>query len=374
MKKIVFFVESMHCGGAERSLLSLLNNIDVTKYQIDLLVIKSGGEFEKFIPTGIAYKSIHLKFSLLDRIRFFIKKKRYKNYHKAQIFWESVEKSHKAYPQEYDVAIAWGQGFATYYVSKKIRAIKKYAWINIDYDKAGYKFDLDKDKYAAFDKIVGVSEFVRDAMKKYVHESKLLCIRNIIDREDILVRATEPIKEITNCSCLNIVSIGRLAKQKAFHLSILAAKHLLEKHVNFKWYIVGEGAERDSLLNLIKEKGLTGYVELLGFRDNPYPYIAKGDIYVQTSLFEGLGRTLIEAAILCKPIVSTNFPTAYELVEDGQTGFVTEMNAEAIAEKILLLHMDKKRYHQMVDRLSMKTDNEKQNTLEKVYTLLDDQV
>src|SRR5690606_10551908 len=106
MKKIVFFVESMHCGGAERSLLSLLTNIDPEKYEIDLLVINKGGEFEKFIPSNINYKELGLKFSLFDRIRFFINKKLYKNAHNAQIFWKSIESSISNYKDKYDVAIA----------------------------------------------------------------------------------------------------------------------------------------------------------------------------------------------------------------------------------------------------------------------------
>src|SRR5690606_37999652 len=149
----------------------------------------------------------------------------------AQIFWKSIESSIGNYKDKYDVAIAWGQGFATYYVSKKIKAKKKYAWINIDYDKAGYKFELDKDKYSGFDKVVGVSEFVKESMKNYIDESKLLHIRNIIDKDDIEKRAKEPIPETLPNSTLKILSIGRLAKQKSFDLSILAAKHLLEKQI-----------------------------------------------------------------------------------------------------------------------------------------------
>lgn len=371
-KKIVFFVESMHCGGAERSLLSLLNNLDPDKYNIDLLVIRKGGEFEKFIPEWIKYKSLNLNLSLIGRIKYKLLSLLNSKTHKAQLFWRAFKNEIKIHTEKYDIAVAWGQGFATYFTAEKIKAKRKFAWVNTDYEKAGYKFKHDKDKYGSFDKIVGVSEFVRESMQKHINENNVMHIRNIIDAEDINLRANNKKSIEFDNKKLSIVSIGRLAKQKAFDLTIKTAKALSDQGVDFKWYIIGEGTERKYLEDLISEYSLGDNVTLLGFRDNPYPYIKACDIYVQTSAFEGLGRTLIEASILCKPIVTTNFPTAYGLVEDGKTGFIREMQAEKIAESIKLLHTDKELYLKMVATLTSKTDNEKQKTLEKVYTLFDE--
>jgi glycosyltransferase involved in cell wall biosynthesis len=361
----------MHCGGAERSLLSLLNNLDPKKYEIDLLVIKKGGEFEQFIPKWINYKSLDLNFSLFGRIKYKLFTLINTNTHKAQLFWRAFNNQINIYPEKYDIAIGWGQGFATYYVAEKIKADKRFVWVNIDYEKAGYKFKYDKNIYKKFDKIVGVSEYVKISMQKFIKDSKVVYIRNIIDADDIKFRAQQSKTIEIVESQFTILSIGRLAKQKVFELSIDTAKVLKDKDIDFIWYIIGEGSERKYLENLIDLNNLTGKVILLGFRDNPYPYLKACDIYVQTSKFEGLGRTLIEASILCKPIVTTNFPTAYVLVEDGKTGFVTEMKAEKIADKIAFLHSDKNLYTEMVEGLASKKDNEKQTTLDKVYKLFD---
>lgn len=371
-KKIVFFVESMHCGGAERSLLSLLSNLDPDKYNIDLLVIRKGGEFEKFIPEWIKYKSLDINFSLIGRVKYKLLRILNSKTHKAQLFWRSFKNEIKTYEETYDIAVGWGQGFATYFTAEKIKAKRKYAWVNIDYEKAGYQFKYDKEIYEHFDKIIGVSEFVKQSMQKHILSNNVIHIRNIIDAVDINSRANDKKSVEFDQDKLSLVSIGRLAKQKAFDLTIKAAKVLSDQEVDFKWYIIGEGTERKYLEDLISEYALEDKVLLLGFRDNPYPYIKACDIYVQTSAFEGLGRTLIEASILCKPIVTTNFPTAYGLVEDGKTGFITEMQPEKIAESIKLLHTDKKLYLKMIETLSSKTDNEKQKTLEKVYTLFDE--
>jgi glycosyltransferase involved in cell wall biosynthesis len=208
-------------------------------------------------------------------------------------------------------------------------------------------------------------------MQKYFEKSKVIFIKNIIDEADILERANKSKSKEFLKDNLTIVSIGRLATQKRFDLSIFTAKVLNENNIDFEWYIVGEGNERQHLESLIQDNHLSNKVFLLGFRDNPYPYIKDCDIYVQTSAFEGLGRTLIEASILCKPIVTTNFPTAYGLVENGKTGFVVEMFPEKIAKKIELLHLDKALYSEMVRELSKKSNNDKQIIIEKVFELFE---
>ena len=133
MKKILFLIESLHLGGAEKSLISLLNNLDLDKYEIEILQYKKGGEFEKFIPAEIKLSSIDYKPSLLERIKFRIFKflNYNKKYHNAQLLWKSIKTSIPKHEGHYDIAIGWGQGFASYFISQKVNALKKIAWVNI---------------------------------------------------------------------------------------------------------------------------------------------------------------------------------------------------------------------------------------------------
>lgn len=369
MKNIVFFVESMHCGGAERSLLSLLANLGETKYNIDLLVINKGGEFEKFIPDYVNYKSTDTQFGFLGKIKFKLFQKFLKPRHKAQFFWKAFKNDIPKYKTHYDLAIAWGQGFATYYTATKINAKRKLAWVNIDYEKAGYVKEYDIDIYKKFEKIVGVSDFVKESMQKFIAEDKVISIRNIIDITDVTKRAEDKVIEKFDSKFINIVSIGRLAKQKAFENSVKAAKILKEKNIQFRWYVIGEGTEREYLESLILQYKLQDDFILLGFRDNPYPYIKNADLYVQTSAFEGLGRTLIEASILCKPIVTTNFPTAYGILRPNETGIITEMDADSIAEGISRLIKNDKLRNQIIQNLENQVDNGKELTIKMVNDL-----
>ncbi|UMB55465.1 glycosyltransferase [Lutibacter sp. A64] len=373
MKKILFFVESLHCGGAERSLLSLLNNLDYSGYEVRLMVLKKGGEFEQFVPKHLTIESVAINLSLIARIKFKIA--RVLNFkektHNAQLFWKIAKNKVPKLDLDIDIAIAWGQGFATYFVAEKIMAKKKFAWVNIDFAKAGYNIKIDTPIYNKFDKIVGVSVFVKESMQKFIPPNKVISIRNIIDKDDILKRAEDKVSIKFSTDSINIVSIGRLAIQKGFELSVQAAKILSDLGFNFRWYIIGEGNERAYLEKLIKELNLENKFILLGFRDNPYPYVKMCDVYVQTSHFEGLGRTLIEASILNKPIVTTNFPTAYSILEQDKTGVITEMNSKSIAGGIekIMTDLDFKNY--LIKNLEEQQDNQKEKTLREVKNLIE---
>lgn len=371
MKKILFFVESLHCGGAERSLLSLLNNLDYTGYDVHLMVAKRGGEFEKFVPKLLDIESISINLSIFSRLKYkalrFLDKK--KRYHKAQLFWQSVKSDIPVASDKYDVAISWGQGFATYFVAEKVNATKKFAWVNVDYKKAGYDSDRDLPIYNKFERVVGVSQYVQEIMQQFLQIDKVIAIRNVIDPDDILLRARDNMSFNFDKNYINIISVGRLAPQKGFELAVGAAEYLLGQGIKFRWYIIGEGSERGYLVNLIESSNLKDNFILLGFRDNPYPYIAASDVYVQTSWYEGLGRTIIEAGILCKPIVTTNFPTSYSILEHNKTGLIVQMDPTIIGKAVLDLIQNQTLNNELVQNLNLQSDNEKQKTLKLVSQL-----
>lgn len=90
----------------------------------------------------------------------------------------------------------------------------------------------------------------------------------------------------------------------------------------------------------IGQYGLQKDFILLGVQANPYPYMKAGDIYVQTSRFEGYCLTLTEARILNRPCVATNFDVVYDQMVQSENGLVVEMTPEAVAEGILRLMRD----------------------------------
>jgi glycosyltransferase involved in cell wall biosynthesis len=101
---------------------------------------------------------------------------------------------------------------------------------------------------------------------------------------------------------------------------------------------------------------------LLGAKLNPYPYLKNCTIYVQTSKFEGFGTTVVEARMLNKPIVTTNFDVVCEQIKDGKNGLIVEMNADAVCEGILKLVEDEGLVKSMVECLK----KEKKGNVEEV--------
>src|SRR5690606_25814844 len=209
MKRIIFIVESLHLGGSEKSLTSLLAKLDLSKYSFEILLYKKGGEFEKFIPDSVKVSTITFRPSWKERIVFKLRKllNLNKKYHNAQLFWKTIKTSVPIHNGNYDIAIAWGQGFATYYTSSKLKSLKKIAWINTDIMKAGYYIPFDRKFYKRFDKLIGVSEYVKNELETIYPENEVELIRDIIDEDEILSWSKKNIELEFQKDVLNIVSV-----------------------------------------------------------------------------------------------------------------------------------------------------------------------
>jgi glycosyltransferase involved in cell wall biosynthesis len=383
VKNIVFIIESLQCGGAEKSLTTLLQNLDFKNFNVDLILFNKGGEFEKFTPSkvNIIYKSplnkINSLTKIFKRIEFWVIKKFLinKKYHDAQVYWKVFGPILNNHTKIYDIAIAYNQGFATYYVANKILAKNKFSWLNTDYKKAGYNINFDYKHYNCFDKIICVSKQCETSLKLEAEKEKkkisTLIIKDISD--DVLIKKmgleNNGFNDQANNS-VKLLTVGRLAKAKGYHLAIQACKILADKKKNIKWYIIGNGPELNNIEALIKHYNLENHIELLGYRENPYPYMKTCDIYVQTSLFEGLGLTVIEAAILKKPIVTTNFPTAHKIIKNEETGLICEMTPISIANAIERYLNDIGLKEKVVQKLSLLKNKDKEISLAKINKLL----
>jgi len=376
MKNIVFIIESLHLGGAEKSLVTLLNNLDYTKYKVDLITFQPEGFFKNEVPQEVNHIVYQLpKLSLLDRIKYGIKRKLNKGcYHHAQLFWTIISKKLQRLDTTYDIAIAYNQGFATYYTNQCINALMKYAWINTDYSKAGYNITFDYSIYKNFKQIITVSQDAYDSFTKVLNNFnfhiEIQIIKDISDKDEIRHKANETLDYKFNSHAIKINSVGRLVKYKGFDLAIEVSKILVDKGYPIHWLVVGEGNERTSLEQLIDQNHLKESIQLIGATKNPYPYMKACDIYVQTSLFEGLGLTVIEASYLNKPIVTTNFPTASEILKHEETGLICEMNAISIAESIERLINDNNLRNTLISNLENKENKDKEITLRQIEKLL----
>lgn len=346
----------LHMGGAERSLVNLLSEIDYSQYEIDLLLIKKEGDLIRQLPQEVhlletPYELKAVYSNSIDGIRgvkYFLARGMsvvcsniWSKIHTCDVTairWKQFYK--RLIPQfekKYDVAIAYLTGPSMYYVADKVNADKKIVFYHSDYiaSNAMVNQPTDLPYFEKFDLIPTISEKCRDSLRAVFPkmESKFVVIPNITSTRLIKMRADENYPTEYEGMHNIICSVGRLSSEKGFDLAAQAAAVLKRKGINFFWCIVGDGNERKKLQEIIKNNGLEGNFVLLGVRDNPYPYIKNADVIVQPSRFEGKSMVLDEAKILAKPIVATAYTTVRDQLNDKE-GIVIGMTPEEIAEGV----------------------------------------
>ena len=382
-KQILFVIDSLFIGGAEKSLISLLYQLNHQKYEIHLWIRCRGGELETLLPKEVVVicspfysiiEKILYRFSLLTfsaTYRFFkyssIKK------HSAEILWKCTGWATKVPRDHYDVAIAYQQGIPTYLVTKKIHAKKRIVWDNTNLQAAGYDMSYNGRFYAQANHIVTVSQKLQTLMTSCYpqYREKIHCVYDILSPSFIQQQALFE-NPITETDDIIIVTVGRLEHYKQHTIAIEAARLLRDKAISFQWYFVGEGSERPHLESLIGEYGLQKHVILVGKQLNPYPYIYRCDVYVQTSSFEGFGLSIAEAKILGKPVISTNFDAVYNQLQHEENGLIAEMTAESIANNIIRLIEDEPLRQRIIKNVKAERNTTAETEITKVEKLLDE--
>lgn len=376
-RKLLFVISALETGGAEKSLVNLLNQLNFEKYDVDLLLFKKQGAFLKQVPERVNIIDVPYDLYCLFNTpvkggNHFIAAKQsvirvigsvYRRIFYAKQFYPGMQsrwdlfykRSLKNLPGVYDVAISYMHGESMYYVAEKVQAKKKITWVHNDYRSTKLNPRKDYLYFRQFDHVITISnECVKIWQKSFPDiKDRIQCIPNItsstLTRK--MAEAFYPSEYIGLDSQKIFLSIGRLNQQKGFDIAIDAAKRLKDKSINFKWYIIGQGELKNDLQEQIKRNGVKDQVILLGVRENPYPYIKNADILVQTSRFEGKSVVLDEAKILARPLVVTNYPTVHDQVIDKKEGIIVDISAEAVSEGIINMLSDNKMFEDIENYL-----------------------
>ena len=369
----------MELGGAEISLIGLLQALDYSKYDVDLFIHRHQGELMAFIPKEVnllpeipAYACIEStlteairrgKFGVVwGRLKAKWRARRYQPRNAAlpqcAIFQYVAQEVEPYVPSlehygEYGLAISFLQPHN--YVLSKVKAKKKVCWIHTDYTKVEFDIDAELPIWKVYDHIVSISP---DVTKTFLQifpslENKIVEIENILSTELVRKRADE--MDVFNempkeDGRVNILSVGRFSEAKNYDNVPDICRKVRIHGVDLRWFIIGFGD--DSLIrHKIHETGMEEYVILLGKQTNPYPYMKACDIYAQPSRYEGKSVTVREAQMLCKPVVITNYPTAKSQIQDGIDGVIVPMDNEACAKGIAEFIKDKELQRRIVEYL-----------------------
>lgn len=396
-KRIFISMHYLELGGAEISLIGLLQALDYSRYDVDLFIHRHQGELMQFIPKEVnllpelmPYACIESPLTealwkgqygvALGRLKAKWRALRYqpKDSSKPQcaIFQYIAQEVNKYLPSleqygEYDLAISFLQPHN--YVLSKVKAKKKACWIHTDYTKVEFDVDAELPIWSVYDQIVSISpDVTRTFLQVFPSlEDKIVEIENILSSEFVRKRADE-----TNVDSempkekgrANLLSVGRFTDAKNYDNVPDICRQVREQGGDVRWYIIGYGEEA-LIRQKIHEAGMEEYVILLGKRTNPYPYMKACDIYAQPSRYEGKSVTVREAQMLCKPVVITNYSTAKSQIRDGVDGVIVPKDNEGCAKGIADFIRNKQLQNDIINYLH---DHDYGNVdeVEKVYRMI----
>lgn len=338
------------CGGAERALYDLVTSIDKNIFDVTVLTIEKGGEWEqRFIEKGIRVID---PFSRCKKHKMYIKNlynyllvRRIENslYNKKNNFIEI------ATGKKFDIVVSYqlfyGYEFAGFPKhGKKIRYFHENVGDNFRYEKI--KDDLSRicDK---FDRIICVSENSKKSLETVVDNKNIVSAINPLNYNDVISKSKEKMSLLINKTY--ICAVGRLCVDKGYDRMIRVFAKLVEMGYQGHLLIIGDGEEKASLKKMIIDYSLVGRVILAGYIDNPYPYIKKAHALVISSVSEGLPVVAFEALCLETPVISS-YPSIREAFGDEQCGIVCENNTEEdLLSALSSVVFDNQKYQSIIE-------------------------
>jgi glycosyltransferase involved in cell wall biosynthesis len=391
-KKLLFVINNLNAGGAEKALVSLLQTLDYSRFDVDLYLFRAEGIFMADIPAEVRVLETPKLYPLFDmpiakalqyslsRLNFRLAwlRLRFGLVHKSgkrrslvdQYSWPFLSGALPKLAGHYDAAISGLEKRPNYFIIEKVSAKVKIGMIQNDYDSLGMDPDFDRPYFEKFDRIFTVSEQCEAILKMRFPSirEKFGVMYNIVSPAAVRRLSLQPAG--FEKKGIMLVSIGRLNVQKGFDLAIEACRLLLDQGFDLYWHILGEGEERPALEEKIAALGLQGRFILEGVRKNPFPYVKMADIYVQPSRFEGKSVAIDEVKILGKPIVVTDFPSVLDQIENGKNGIITAFAPQALADGIARVL----RNPDLAEHLAKNLETEKLGTsgeIDKLYAAID---
>lgn len=325
MIKILFFIEGLSGGGAEKVLRNLVNNMDQSKFDITVQTINKENP-ELYLVPGIHYKAI-------NRARTRIGKKLFSYWFR---FCAEIKCAYSLFVKsDYDIEVAYLETAATKIISQSVNInAKKIAWVHCDMSQ---KSGIAKNKsrlmkqYNNFEKIICVSQGVEQGFQQvFGKDYPTEVLYNVIDETEILEKAKAESGPDEEKEGAKLVAVGRLSKEKNFSYLIDTCSELKNAGYLFHLQILGEGPERNNLEKQIHDLNLSEFVELKGFCTNPYSYMKKADIIVCSSVYEGLSTVVIESLILGKAIVTTPCAGMQELLGSSEYGIIVKNTKDGL--------------------------------------------
>ena len=322
-RNIIFFCPSIEEGGVEKNLINICNGFQ-KKHKISLITANKNKK--KFFEKKINFIS--------PKTDFFNNKSRIiKSIYCIYLLLKNYKKK--------NIIVSFQSNILAIIMSKILnyKVIIRSNQSPNNYAKNIIKRSVMSFFYKKADKIIVNSNEFKNEFKKFFNLQSVP-IYNLIEKTSNLKKLSK--KPIYNNffsnskKIINILSVGRLVPQKN-QITILKALNLIKNKKKFKFYLIGKGSEYYNLQKFINENKLNNHIKILNFKDNIYPYYKKADVFVLSSLYEGLPNTLIEALTFGLPIISTNCKTGpKEILNKEKYGKLFKIKDHTTLSKLIL--------------------------------------
>ena len=189
--------------------------------------------------------------------------------------------------------------------------------------------------------IVNSFEFKKKFKTKFKIHAE--CIYNPLNKREIIKKSKIKSKIKFDRKKLKLINIGRYTDQKD-QLTLLKAVNRIKDKISFNLLLVGRGVEKKNLVKYIHENNLSKQVKLLDFQNNPFNLIKSSDVFILSSLYEGLPNVLLETQVLKKFIISSNCPTGpREILLNGKAGFLFNIGNYLELSNLILYYSKNKK-------------------------------
>lgn len=333
--KILFFIETLKEGGAEKVLCNLVNNMDQRKFEITVQTVWPC-DASKYLVHGIRYKSMYASASKANQLRY-------------RVEAESGMAYRLHIKGNYDIECAYLEmGPTKVMAASTNKKAKKLAWVHCDLKKKMGDTEAfvkkTADWYRTYDKVICVSQNVRESFVQLFGDNpESIVLYNTIDDVEILQKAKAAL-QLPEKRRTTLIAVGRLAPEKGLDRLIRTSSRLCAEGFFHDLWIVGDGPERQNLEALVSQEHAENSAKLLGYQENPYPFMRAADVYVCSSHYEGMSTTVIESLLLGLPIITTDCGGMQELLGDSEYGLIVENNEDSLYKGIKrILENDKLR-------------------------------
>ena len=329
MIKILFLIHDLGHGGAEKVLVNLVNNMDPGRFDVSVTAL-FGGINRQFLAPHVRCRVVFPNvFPGNSQVMKLL----------------TPQQLHRLFiPERYDIEVSYLEGTCARIISGCTDpGTKKVCWIHIEQrtkKRAAASFRSSREAmecYGRFDRIVCVSDGVRkDFLELLPVAVQTDVLRNTNETGKILTSAGDAVEDgLFSDREIRLVGVGKLVKHKGFQRLIPMVKKLRDAGHPVHLYILGTGPMEQALKHLAAGLGVSDAVTLLGYRINPYKYVARCDLFVCASFAEGFSTAATESLIVGTPVCTVEVSGMKELLgEHNEWGIVTENDDGALYEGI----------------------------------------